>query len=215
MTRRAWVLFSGRLVLLAGLGGAVSVGVGAADPLRVVLLVDSSTNMAPMLTEFRAGLHTFIDAVPEDVEITFISTGGQIRIRVPPTLDRQRLHDAASRFSSDGGANSFLDTMLESDQRFLKAAPDRRGVFVVVTTDPPTINETPLNRYNPFVADFMRRRGRAHAVVIRPGSQNTGVATAVMENLTKNTDGIFTVMAVGNSLPARMKEMAEQVAAQN
>jgi len=153
--------------------------------------------------------------VPEDVEITFISTGGQIRIRVPPTLDRQRLHDAASRFSSDGGANSFLDTMLESDQRFLKAAPDRRGVFVVVTTDPPTINETPLNRYNLFVADFMRRRGRAHAVVIRPGSQNTGVATAVMENLTKNTDGIFTVMAVGNSLPARMKEMAEQVAAQN
>src|SRR6478735_1248760 len=86
----------------------------AADPIRVVLLVDSSTNMSTMITNFRAGLTAFLEAIPDDVEVALISTGGQLRVRVPPTTDRQRLLEAAGRFASDGGANSLLDTLLES-----------------------------------------------------------------------------------------------------
>src|SRR3954453_12033999 len=100
-----------------------------ADPLRVVLLVDSSTNMSGMLTNFRAGLTAFIEAVPEDVEVAFISTCGQLRVRVPPTTDRRRLLDAAGRFAPDGGANALLDTLLECDERFLRSRPDRRPMF--------------------------------------------------------------------------------------
>lgn len=215
MLRRRWFpLFWGAAVALALAAGG-STTLHAADPLRVVLVVDSSANMSTMLTEFRAGIHSFIDTVPEDVEIAIISTGGQLRIRVPPTLDRQKLHDAASRFASDGGANSFLDTLIESDQRLLKAAPDRRAAFVIVTTDPPAIGDPPLYRYNRFVEDFLRRRGRAHAVVIRNAAQHTGMASAILENLTGNTDGVFTVMAVANSLATRMREMGEQIAAQD
>jgi len=184
----------------------------AADPLRVVLLVDSSTNMSTMLTEFRAGLTAFIEALPDDVEVAFISTGGQLRVRVPPTTDKLRLLDAAGRFSSDGGANSFLETLLESDRRFLKSAPDRRGLFVVMTTDQPTLGEQPINRYNDFMRDFVRRRGRAHGVVIR--TARMGLASEILENMTTNTDGLYDVLAVGNSLPTRMKAIAAEVAAQ-
>lgn len=215
MTRRPWWSVVCAVTLAASIVVAGTARLRAADPLRVVLMVDSSANMATMLTEFRAGLHAFIDTVPDDVEIAVVSTGGQLRIRVAPTLDRQKLHDAASRFSSDGGANSFLDTMIESDQRLLKAAPDRRGAFVVLTTDPPAIGDPPLYRYNRFVEDFLRRRGRAHAIVIRNATQNTGMASAILDNLTGNTDGVFTVIAVANSLATRMKEMGEQIAAQN
>jgi hypothetical protein len=210
--RRLSVVSPG-LLLALWLTWALAVPVRAADPLRVVLLVDSSTSMASMLTEFRAGLNAFITGVPDDVEIALISTGGQIRVRVPPTTDRQRLHEAAGRFASDGGANSFLDTMLECDKRFLKPARDRRPLFVVLTTDPPSLGDPPLNRYNDFVLDFMRRGGRAHAIVIRNTQQN-GMVSAILDNLTKNTDGVFTVIAVGNSLASRMRELAEQVAAQ-
>lgn len=215
MLRRRWLFALSVVAVVGVLTGVNTVRLRAADPLRVVLIVDSSTNMSTMLTEFRAGIHSFIDTVPEDVEIAIISTGGQLRIRVPPTLDRQKLHDAAARFSSDGGANSFLDTLIESDQRLLKTATDRRGAFAIVTTDPPMIGDPNLYRYNRFVEDFLRRRGRAHAVVIRNATQNTGMASAILENLTTNTDGLFTVMAVANSLSTRMKELAEQVAAQN
>jgi len=38
----------------------------AADPIRVVLLVDSSTNMSAMITNFRAGLTAFLEAIPDE-----------------------------------------------------------------------------------------------------------------------------------------------------
>ena len=95
-------------VLVLCLTGMFSVTVRAADPLRVVLLVDSSANMATMLTEFRAGLRSFIQNIPDDVEVALISTGGQLRVRLAPTSDKVRMQEAASKFASDGGANSLL-----------------------------------------------------------------------------------------------------------
>lgn len=198
------------LLVLVGLLFRVE-PVRAADPLRVLLLVDSSANMATMLTDFRAGLNSFIDGLPESVEVTLISTGGQLRIRVPPTTDREKLKKGVSLFASDGGANSLLDTLLESDKRFLKA-PDRRPLIVALSTDQQQRGEPRIDDYNSFMREFVRRGGRAHALVVR--GTYMGLASEILENLTTNTDGLFTVMAVANALPAKMREIAEQVAAQ-
>ena len=105
----------------------------AAD--RIVLLVDSSTSVGPMINTFRDALNAFVDAVPDEHEVTFISTGGQIRVRTPPTTDRVKMQTEIARFASDGGANAFLDTMIEADRRFLKTAPGQWPVLVIVTTD--------------------------------------------------------------------------------
>ena len=91
-------------------------------PLRIALVVDSSSAVAPLLNNLRAGLTTFLDELPGEHEITFISTGGQIRIRQPVTTDRKKLKTAVGAFASDGGANSVIETMMEVDQRFLKGA---------------------------------------------------------------------------------------------
>ena len=184
----------------------------AADPIRVVLLVDSSTNMSAMITNFRAGLTAFLEAIPDEVEVALISTGGQLRVRVPPTTDRQRLLDAAGRFASDGGANSLLETLLESDARFLRPRRDRRPMFVVLTTDQPAFGGPPIERYNNFMKDFVQRRGRAHGVVIR--SAQIGLASEILDNLTSNTDGMYDVIAISNSLPTRMRAIAAEIAAQ-
>jgi von Willebrand factor type A domain len=183
----------------------------AAAPLRVVLLVDSSSAVSSMLTQFRGGLTAFIEALPEDIEVALISTGGQLRIRVPPTTDRERLRKAAAGFASDGGANSFLETMLESDKRFLKPAADRRPVFVVVTTDSEPRSEPRIDDYNTFMNDFLRRGGRAHAVVIRGSTM--GLASRILENLTSNTSGVMEVMVIPNGLSEKMKGIAAQVGA--
>src|SRR5688572_11222875 len=75
-------------------------------PMRVVLLVDSSGAIPQMLNHFRAGLNTFFDTLSPEHEVVFITTGGQIRIRVQPTTDRAALKTAAGRFASDSGSNS-------------------------------------------------------------------------------------------------------------
>lgn len=180
------------------------------SPMRIVLLVDSSSAMASHLTNFRAGLHAFIDAIPEDAEVTFITTGGQIRIRVPVTTDRQKLHNAAGMFASDGGANSMLETMMEADKRFLKPAADRWPIFVILTSDnAETRNEPRIDEYNKFMNDFLRRGGIAHAIVLK-GNQ-TGIVTDITLNLTGNTGGIYQAIAVANGLGDQMKKIGERL----
>lgn len=210
MTRRPVAIF-----LVAGLLLLTTPGLFAQQrgpgPLRIVLLVDSSTAVAQMLPQFRAGMNAFLDALPGDPEIALISTGGQIRIRVPMTTDREKLHKGASAFASDGGANSFLDTMLEADKRFLKRGDDRRPVFVIIMTDgSESRGDARVDEYNRWVNDFLQRGGRAHGIVVR--GVNSGLTTDILMNLTRNTGGFYDSLNVANPLAERMKALATLVA---
>jgi Mg-chelatase subunit ChlD len=214
-TRRTWKGIGGAavvavvLVVCASAGAAQRRGPG---PLRIVLLVDSSSTVAQMLPQFRSALLTFLDAMPGDPEIAFISTGGQIRVRVPPTTDRDRLRKAINLFAADGGGNSFLDTMLEADKRFLENAGDRRPVFVILMTDGNAMQgDVRVDQYNKWVRAFLQRGGRAHGIVVR--GVNAGVTTELLMNLTDNTGGFFDSLAVANALADRMKILAANVAA--
>jgi len=181
-----------------------------AKPVRIILLVDSSSAVGSMINPIRAGLNAFLDALPDDADVGFITTGGQIRIRTQPTRDRDRLHKAASGFSSDGGGNAFLDTLLESDQRFLKKATDRRHVFVMLTTDDGFSRGEPrIDDYNKFMNDFLQRRGRAYGIVLR--GQGIGPVSEIVNNLTTNTGGSYDVINSPNSLPDKMKAIAAHI----
>ena len=181
-------------------------------PLRIVMLVDSSGTVTQMLPQFRAGMTAFLDALPGSPEIALITTGGQIRIRVAPTTDREKLHKAINSFAADGGGNSFLDTLLEADRRFLVNAGDRRPVFVIMMTDGTmSRGDARVDQYNDWVGTFIRRGGRAHGIVVR--GINSGITTEVLMNLTDNTGGFYDSLAVANALPDRMKVLASMVAA--
>lgn len=202
---------SSRGLLIAAAGAASQDPGASVKPTRVVLLVDSSSGMSAMLTHFRAGINAFLDNIPADTEVALISTGGQLRVRVPPTTDREKLKKEANRFASDSGANSLLDTLLESDQRFLKKAPDRVPVFVILTTDAANYTEPVLDDYNKFATDFRRRGGHAHGIVV--SGKNMGLTSQIVSNLTQNTGGYYEVLAIANSVPERMKTIAARVVA--
>jgi hypothetical protein len=125
----------------------------------------------------------------------------------PPTTEREKLHHAINLFAADGG-NSFLDTMLEADKRFLINAGERRPVFVIMMTDGTMgRNDVRVDQYNDWIGTLLRRGGRAHGIVIR------GVTTEILMNLTNNTGGFYDSLAVANALADRMKVMATIVAA--
>ena len=179
-------------------------------PLRIVLMVDSSTPTAPMMNNFRTALNAFADLLPAEHEIGFITTGGQIRVRTQPSADRDQLKTEIGRFASEGGANAFLETMIESDNRFLKTAPTQWPVFVIVTTDNgDTRREPDVARYNRFMNDFLNRGGAAHAVVI--AGKQSGPVTDLAQNLVENTGGIYTVIVVDSGLPDRLKTIAQRL----
>jgi hypothetical protein len=179
-------------------------------PMRIVLLVDSSTATSAMMNNFRSALNGFADMLPPEHEVAFITTGGQIRVRTQPSADRAPLKTEIDRFASEGGANAFLETMIESDNRFLKTAPTQWPVFVIVTTDNgDTRREPDLARYNKFMRDFLARGGTAHAVVI--AGKQSGPVTDLAQNLSQNTGGTFVSIVVDSALPERMKAIAERL----
>jgi len=183
-------------------------------PLRIVLLVDSSSEVSAMINPFRAGLKAFLDGVPEGSEVAFITTGGQIRVRTPPTSDMDKLQKAVGTFAQDGGANSFLDTMLESDQRFLKKVTDRRHVFVILTTDNGAQRGEPrVDDYNRFMNDFLRRGGLAYGVVVHTGGGGMSVTSDIIHNLTNNTNGTYESINAPTAVPDKMRAIAVQLAA--
>ena len=180
-------------------------------PMRIVLLVDSSSAVGKMLNHFRAGLNTFFDTLGPEHEVVFITTGGQTRIRVQPTSDRAALKAAADRFASDGGANAFVETLLESDRRFLRPVT-QWPVIVFVTTDNGFATQNPrVTEYNAFIQSLMQRGGSAHGIVIKGAA--SGNIAYVAENLVLNTRGIHKVVNQSTAVEADLKTIAERLTA--
>jgi hypothetical protein len=178
--------------------------------MRIVLMVDSSTPIGKIINDVKAGLQEFADTLPPHHEVAFISSGGQIRVRTRPSDPRGTLRAEVARFASEGGANAFLDTMLEADTRFLRTAPAQWPVFVIVTSDNGDGRREPdVVAYNRFMNDFLARGGAAHAVIIA-GSQ-TGSITDVVTNLVDNVGGLRHTINTSHSLPARLHEIAERL----
>ena len=179
-------------------------------PMRIVLMVDSSTPVGPMVNTFKKALAVFVDTLPPQHEVAFISSGSQIRVRTRPGDGRDKLRAEMARFSSEGGANAFLDTLLEADTRFLKTAPGQWPVFVIVTTDNGDARKEPdVVSYNKFMNDFVARGGAAHALII-VGKQ-TGPVTDLVSNLVDNVQGFRQTLNTDNSLPERMRDIAERL----
>jgi hypothetical protein len=180
--------------------------------MRVVLLVDTSDAAAPALTFLRAGLLAFLAALPPEHEAMLVSTGRQLRVRVPPTMDRKTLKDAANGLFSDGGAGPILiDSLLEVDDRFLKKTEDRWPVFVIITSDgvetSAGAHEKQFNQWSLAMGD---RGIVAHAIVLK-FKGNGGLPEMVAMNVTENSGGHYDFINTGNSLPDKMKALATRL----
>ena len=181
-------------------------------PLRIVLLVDSSNAMSQRATAFRGALNAFVDNLPAEHEVAFISTGGQIRVRAEPKAGREKLIAEVARFATDNGANSLLETMYEADRRFLKTAPTQWPVFVILTADQGDSKREPdVVEYNKFMNDFLLRGGSAHAVVVI-GSQ-VGALSDLVQNFVENMGGIHARLNTENVMVDRAREIAVRLTA--
>lgn len=180
-------------------------------PMRIVLLCDSGTSMKPAINAYRAALNQFVDLMPEAFELAFVTSGGQIRVRTPPSTDREKLRAEIARFAPEGGANAFFETMLESDQRFLQNAGERWPVFVIVGADTDTRTEPDVARYNRFMNNFLSRGGSAHAVMFDSATKRVGAVSDIASNLVQNTNGLYVPILVDSALPAQLKTIAVRI----
>ena len=180
--------------------------------MRIALMLDTSDAAAPALTHMRARRRDFLDALPPEDEVILVTTGRQMRVRVPPTTDRKKLKDTAAGLFTDGAGTVLMDGLLEIDDRFFKKADDRWPVFVIFTSDGTESSAGAREKEFLKWALALGARGiTVHAFVLKT-PKGSGMPEIVAENLTQNTGGRYDVMNTTTALPEKMKALGEQLA---
>lgn len=182
----------------------------ANDTMRIALIVDSGENVAQLLNQFRPGLQSFLDALPEPTEVGLMTIGRQARMRVTPTADRKKLADVIKGFFSDGGGTAALDGVIEGYDRILKKAENRWPVLVLVTTDGAAAGSTREDELERFLNLAQSAGVVGHAIVV--ALRGNGMPTVVAMDLTEATGGSYQVIAAATALPDRLKALGQRLA---
>jgi len=182
------------------------------DPMRIALMLDTSDAAGPALNHMRTGAVALLDALPPEDEVILITTGRQMRVRVPPSTDRKKLRDTAAGLFTDGAGTVLMDGLLEIDERFYKKADDRWPVFVIFTSDGTEAStgsrEKEFLKWSPLLGP---RGVTVHAFVLKT-PKGSGMPEIVAENLTQNTGGRYDVMNTSTALAEKMKALGEKLA---
>jgi hypothetical protein len=85
---------------------------------KLQVLVDNGSGMpAASLGDLRNGLRGLLEAVPEGVEMTIVTTAPQPRFLLRPTTDKKAALDSLNRLAPDSGAGRFVESLAEATQR--------------------------------------------------------------------------------------------------
>ncbi len=181
------------------------------QPMRIALMVDNSDPSTPSLTPMRAGLQAFIDQIPAQHEIVLLTTGRQLRVRVPPTTDHKKLKDGVGIIFPDAGSPSvLLSGLSETFDRFFKSVPDRWAVFVIVTTDGPENSNMNPKQFDQLAATFEARDVLFHAITL--STRGYGMQADAAHSLVQNSGGHADSLLVGNALPEKLKALGAMIA---
>jgi hypothetical protein len=181
--------------------------------MRIALMLDTSDAAAPALMQMRAGALAFLDAIPPEAEVILVTTGRQMRVRVPPSIDRKKLKATAAGLFTDGGGTVLMDGLLELDDRFFKKVDDRWPVFVIITSDGTESSsgarEKDFTRWSPL----LRLRGVAvHALVYKTPNGRGSTADMIAENITHNAGGLYEAINTTTALAQKMSSLGEKLA---
>lgn len=194
-------------------------------PTKVTITVDNGQDSADAIQHYRAGLKGFVDAFPEGVEMTLISTAPQPRTVLRPTTDRAQILRAINGFAPENNRPRFTDALVEISQRLQKEAKDPNvkpyvPLILMIST---ATNE--VSDYQPSevgkAADFLvARRAKLYVTITSTKSNDVTAAADLNTNrqamvaipFTKALNGRFETLAIANRLQTLLPEFGKELA---
>jgi VWFA-related protein len=151
-------------------------------PLQIAVLIDTSQEMQPDISDLRVALRAFVRDIGSAMEgkhqIALIGFGGNPQVLVDYTQSRIRLDAGISRLVTRPGSGSYLmSALIETSRGFRKRDPARR-TMVVITAQGPEFSELNFTQVLDYVFES---RATVHTFVLnKPGkSPNTPEAQEV------------------------------------
>ncbi len=104
-------------------------------PVKVQLLLDNGVGLGGQNIQIlKDGVKGLIEALPENLEVTIVTTAPQPRFLVRPTTDKAMMIEGLSRLAPDSGAGRFVESMNEATQRIEKDKTDHFPVIISSAT---------------------------------------------------------------------------------
>jgi hypothetical protein len=141
-------------------------------PIKVQLLIDNGTGMESALVQIRNGVKGFVEALPDGIEMTLITTAPQPRFIVKPTMDKQSVIQGADRIVPDSGAARFVEALNEAAARIDKEKGNYFPVVVILgstTAEGSQFVERDVQR---MLQRFSERAATVHVIMYSTGAQS-------------------------------------------
>ena len=194
-------------------------------PVKVTIAVDNGNQSSEALPHYRIGLKAFVEAFPEDVEMSLYTTSPQPRAVVRPTTDRAAILRGVNGFAPESEAPRFTDSLVEWSQRLEKESKDSKmtpyiPVMLAVSTtsaesssyQPPEVqrwmNNLVQRRARLFVSVNSTRSGDARATA----DMNTARQVIIAVPYTKVLNGRYEAIAIFNRLQTLLPEYGKEIA---
>ncbi len=184
----------------------------AADPMRILLLVDNGRSAQPFIQEIRSGIVAFADAIPAEHELGLITIGNTPVVRQDPSTDRTKLKQIA-RTLTTGGTIVLVNAVYEMYDRFLRSAGDRWPVLVILTTDGTEgSGQFHPEKFAAFGRDMQAKDVVAHAIVLAT-SKGDALQVQIARALTEGTGGTYGATFTGGDFTTKLDAMAQNIVA--
>ena len=185
-------------------------------PVKVQLLLDNGIGLgAGNIQILKDGVKGLIDALPDNLEVTIVTTAPQPRFLVRPTMDKAMMIGGLSRLAPDSGAGRFVESINEATQRIEKDKTDHFPVIIMSGTSSGDANV--LDRDVKRIFERIEKKPTTvHVVLLNStsGSASGGAnQTQVGMAVTQATRGRYESIAAPTRLATLLPEIGKQVAA--
>ena len=194
-------------------------------PVKVTIAVDNGNQSSEAISHYRIGLTKFVEAFPEDVEMSLYTISPQPRAVLQPTTDRKKILSAVNGFAPENEAPRFTDAIVEYSQRLEKESKDPKvkpyiPILVMVSTASAEASSYQPGEVNRWINALAQRRVRLFVTVnsTRSGEAsaqadiNTNRQAIIAIPPTKALNGRYEAIAIFNRLQTLLPEYGKEIA---
>ena len=139
-------------------------------PVKLQILLDNGIGLGSQNTQhLKNGVNALLAAMPENLEVTIVSTAPQPRFLTKPTTDRAAMQKAMDLLAPDTGAGRFVESLAEATQRIEKDKGDYFPVIISVgtTAGDANVRDSDINQMNKRLE---ARPTTVHVIIYNNGS---------------------------------------------